>query len=288
MLGKLMIAAMAAAPIAWAVLETRLFRLVTYSLPLLPMGHRDLTILQVSDLHYRRSNKALANFVTSLYQETYDLVLASGDLLGDPHAVDRCAELLNGLKARYGRFFVFGSSDYYAPTFKNYLDYFTGKRRIPTKKNRTEEFRGALGSSGWEELTNRTVTRDFAGLKTQITGLDDPHLNRDDRGLLVRDPSAGLALCLVHDPSPYLDAAKAGYDLIVSGHTHGGQVRIPLIGALVTNSDLPRRYARGISQIDGSRLFVNPGLGNGKFAPFRFLCRPEASVLRLTSVGGAD
>lgn len=265
----------------WGLVEARLFRIVRYELPLLPPGMESLTILQLSDLHFRLSNTPLENFLSSLAEDTYDVVLATGDLLGDPAAVERCADLLNQARARHGRFYVFGSSDYYAPTFKNYLDYFTGKRRIPTKKNRTEEFRKALQASGWEELTNRTVMKDFEGTKTQITGLDDPHLNRDDRTLLKRDPGAQLALCVVHDPSPYREAARAGYDLIISGHTHGGQVRIPFLGAIVTNSDLPRRYARGLSRINGTRLFVNPGLGTGKFAPFRFLCRPEASVLYL-------
>lgn len=282
MLGKLIsVGAAAALPVAWGIIEARLFRLVQYELPILPRGSSELVILQVSDLHLRNSNSALKRFLFSLDSETYDLVLATGDLLGEPPAVELCARLLNGLKARHARFFVFGSSDYYAPTFKNYLDYFTGKRRIPTKKNRTEELRNALTDSGWEDLTNRTAVRDFDGITTQITGLDDPHLNRDDRSLLRRDPAAALALCVVHDPSPYLDAARAGYDLTISGHTHGGQVRLPFLGAVVTNSDLPRRFARGLSDVNGSQLFVNPGLGTGKFAPFRFLCRPEASVLRL-------
>ncbi|MGH9196337.1 MAG: metallophosphoesterase [Acidimicrobiia bacterium] len=283
MLGKLAVAA-AALPVAWGVIEARLFALEHYGLPILPgsKSSSDLTILQVSDLHLRPRSRALAKFIRSLRDSTYDVVLATGDLLGDPSAVELCAELLNSLSARHGRYFVLGSSDYYAPTFKNYLDYFTGKRRIPTKKTRTQEFRDALHKAGWEELTNRTVMRDLGGMTIQITGLDDPHLNRDDRTLLVRDAAADFALCVVHDPSPYLEASRAGFDLIVSGHTHGGQVRLPLIGALVTNSDLPRRYARGLSVIEKSTLFVNPGLGTGKFAPFRFLCRPEASVLHLT------
>ncbi|MGH7425130.1 MAG: metallophosphoesterase, partial [Candidatus Methylomirabilales bacterium] len=84
---------------------------------------------------------------------------------------------------------------------------------------------------------------------------------------------------------PYDAAARAGFDLIVTGHTHGGQVRLPLVGAVVTNSKLPRRYARGLSRIDGAWLQVNPGLGTGKYAPFRFLCPPEASVLELVARG---
>src|SRR5205823_10279384 len=148
--------------------------------------------------------------------------------------------------------------------------------------NRTEDFRRLLVQEGWMDLTNRTIEIKLGSLRTQVTGLDDPHLFRDDRTLLVRDPGADFAVCLVHDPAPYDDAARARYDLIVSGHTHGGQVRFPLVGAVVTNSALPRQLARWDSQVGESCLFVSPGLGTGKFSPFRFLCPPEASVLELT------
>jgi predicted MPP superfamily phosphohydrolase len=90
---------------------------------------------------------------------------------------------------------------------------------------------------------------------------------------------------VVHDPAPYQDAAQAGFDLVVAGHTHGGQIRFPLIGAVVTNSTVPRRLALGASWVGRTLLFVTPGLGTGKFAPYRFLCPPEASVLELVPRG---
>ncbi|MEX0791075.1 MAG: metallophosphoesterase, partial [Actinomycetota bacterium] len=81
--------------------------------------------------------------------------------------------------------------------------------------------------------------------------------------------------------APYADAFKAGYDLAVAGHTHGCQVRFPFVGAVVTNSTLPTSLAKGLSRVGNCWLFVTPGVGTGKFAPFRFLCPPEASVLTL-------
>lgn len=272
-----------AAAIGYGVVEARLHRLRVHTIPALPPGASRLEVLQVSDLHFRSRARRLAEFVESLGERDYDLVLATGDLLGEPAAMEQCADLLNGLKGRLGRYFVFGSSDYFAPIFKNYFDYFRGKRQTGTKRNRTAEFRKLLTSAGWTELTNKTLFTDLNGLRTQITGLDDPYLRREDRSLLVRDPEAQFALCVVHDPAPAEQAAGAGFDLVVGGHTHGGQVRFPLIGAVVTNSHTPRRYARWLSKIDNSWLFVSPGLGTGKYAPFRFLCPPEASVLELVS-----
>jgi predicted MPP superfamily phosphohydrolase len=169
---------------------------------------------------------------------------------------------------------------------KNYLDYFLRRKRIGTRRNPTERLRAGLLDEGWTDLTNLTLFAEIGQMRWQITGLDDPYLRREDRSLLVRSSSAEFALCVVHDPAPYADIARAGFDLVVSGHTHGGQVRLPFLGAVVTNSELPRRYARGLHRIDRTWLFVSPGLGTGKYAPFRFLCPPEASILELSTTPG--
>jgi predicted MPP superfamily phosphohydrolase len=269
------------AAFAYSLIEARLHRVKRYRLNVLPSGAAPLRLLQVSDLHLRTRTRRLARFVESLADVEYDLVLATGDLLGEADAMPKCAEILNGLRGRLGRFFVLGSSDYYAPIFKNYFDYFRGKRRLGTRRNRTAEFIEKLTSTGWTDLDNKNMVIDLNGMKTQMTGLDDPYLHRDDRTLLKREPGVDFAICVTHDPAPYRDAARNDYDLIVGGHTHGGQVRLPLVGALVTNSSLPRGLAKGLHRVDRSWLFVNPGLGTGKYAPFRFLCPPEASVLEL-------
>ncbi|GAC1373656.1 MAG: metallophosphoesterase [Actinomycetota bacterium] len=278
-------AAAGAACVAWGVVEAHRYHVRYHRLAVLPMGAGPVRILQVSDLHLRLSTVRLAAFLSSLKEETFDLVLATGDLLGEPRAVERCARLLGGLQGRWGRYYVLGSSDYYAPRAKNYLDDFTKKRRPSTRANRTQEFLRMLHSEGYRGLTNRTEFLILNGTPTQITGMDDPFLHRDDRTLLHRSPDAAFALCVVHDPAPYLDVAQAGFDLQVSGHTHGGQVRLPGVGALVTNSDLPRHLALGATWIGRTLLWVTPGLGTGKFAPFRFRCPPEASVLELVPRG---
>lgn len=227
----------------------------------------------------------MARFIRSI-DETYDFVFATGDLLGGPESVDLCAVLLNSLKAEVGRYFVLGSSDYYAPRIKNYIDYFLKRRKHGTRRNPTGEFRERLARQGWIELTNAQILGNFDGLAFQITGLDDPYLHRDDRTILLRDPEVDLAMCLAHAPDPYLDASAAGYDLMICGHTHGGQVRLPFIGAVVTNSTIPRAFARGASKIGQMWLFITPGLGTGKYAPFRFMCRPEVSILEIVPRAG--
>jgi predicted MPP superfamily phosphohydrolase len=78
--------------------------------------------------------------------------------------------------------------------------------------------------------------------------------------------------------------AGDGHQLLLAGHTHGGQVRLPGVGAIVTNSDLDRARARGLSRHNASWLHVSAGLGTSPYAPIRLCCRPEASLLTLTPV----
>ena len=94
---------------------------------------------------------------------------------------------------------------------------------------------------------------------------------------------ADVAIGLSHTPEPRLvDAFTAdGFGLVLSGHTHGGQLRVPGIGALVTNCGLPRQQARGLSDWGPMRLHVSAGLGTSPYAPVRFACPPEATVLTL-------
>ena len=267
----------------YGLVEAKRYGISRYTLPVLPPGAHSISILQVSDFHLRLSNRRMIRFLESLAALEHDLVLATGDLLGGQDAADECLRLLNGLKATSARLFVFGSSDYFAPILKNYLDYFAKRRKHGTSRNPTEQFRSGLMSNGWLDMNNANVMLDVNSTHTQITGLDDPYLRRDNRSLLRRDPAAELAILVVHDPAPYSDAFRAGYDITFAGHTHGGQVRLPFIGAVVTNSTLPTELAMGPSQVGSGWLFVTPGVGTGKYAPFRFLCPPEASVINLVA-----
>ena len=118
-----------------------------------------------------------------------------------------------------------------------------------------------------------------------LTGIDDAHLRRD-RYARVAGPVDGFAIGVTHTPQRrVLDAMAAdGHRLLLAGHTHGGQVRLPGVGALVTNCDLERARARGLSTYGDAWLHVSAGLGTSPYAPVRLCCRPEASLLTLTAV----
>jgi predicted MPP superfamily phosphohydrolase len=197
--------------------------------------------------------------------------------------------------------FVMGSNDYYAPTRKNPMRYLSpqrGKQRhmggdpLPTAEL-VEGFR----SAGWLDLNNRRGHLKLAENTLEFVGVDDPHIGRDRYSELARpaDPSADLTVGVMHAPyQRVLDAMSAdGARLLIAGHTHGGQVCVPFYGALVTNCDLDRERAKGVSRwpsygpgFDDSWLHVSAGLGTSPYAPIRFACRPEATLLTLAPKPG--
>jgi predicted MPP superfamily phosphohydrolase len=280
----LVVAAVGAACIAYGVfVERRWYRLAVYRLPILPSHARlPLTVLHLSDLHFVGSDRGKARFLASLPRP--DITVLTGDLLGEPAAVETVTAALGPVRGTAGSYFVLGSNDYFVPRPLSYLAYFR-KRRRPRSRGtpgRSRDLSSQLEADGWTHLKNRRVLDEAPGLRLDVVGLDDPHIERHDLRVAVgRDPEA-FGLALVHSPDPAPELAALGYDLVVCGHTHGGQVRMPFLGALVTNSTIPTGLCMGLVRFGRTLMHVSPGLGTSKFAPFRFLCRPEATLLELT------
>jgi uncharacterized protein len=267
------------------LVERDWYRLRRERVRALEPGQAPLTVLHLSDLHLTVADTRRVAFLERLAAEPVDLVVLTGDMLGEPAALDPVLEALGQFRPRLGAVAVLGSNDYWAPRFRNPLGYFLGpssRRRRSSGRNPWRELVDGLEAQGWTVLSNR---RDRLG-DVELAGMDDPHIRRDDPGVAV--PANGevpprLRLGVVH--SPYRRALDAfernGYGLLLAGHTHGGQVRLPGVGALVTNCDLPRDRVRGLSRWGSSWLHVSAGLGTSKYAPFRFACRPEASLLEV-------
>jgi uncharacterized protein len=281
-------AAAGAACVGYGILVERdWYRLRRERVEALGPGQPPLTVLHLSDLHMTAADTRRLAFLERLAAEPVDLVVLTGDMLGEPAGLDPVLEALGRFRPRVGAVAVLGSNDYFAPRFLNPLAYFAGpssRRRRSAPPNPWRELVQGLEARGWTVLANR---RAQVG-DVEVAGLDDPHIRRDD--LDVPAPPDGearprLRLGVVH--SPYRRALDAfernGYGLVLAGHTHGGQVCLPGVGALVTNCDLPRDQARGLSRWGFSWLHVSAGLGTSKFAPFRFACRPEASLLTVVS-----
>jgi hypothetical protein len=246
-----------------------------------------LRVLHLSDLHLTPGQQRKQRWVAGLAGTDPDLVVVTGDNLAHVDAVPAALTALGPLLDRPGAF-VFGSNDYFGPVLKNPLGYLRRERRhIQGPPLPAAELRDALAGAGWANLNNARATVKAGGRMIELVGVDDPHIRRDRYADVAGpgDPAADLHLGVTHSPEPrVLDAMAAdGLQLILAGHTHGGQVRVPFYGALTTNSELPRRMARGLHRWPGtgSWLHVSAGLGTHPTAPVRFACPPEATILTL-------
>ena len=262
------------------LVERTWYRVLRHRLDILPTGAEPLVVLHLSDLHFLRDDERKARFLGRL--PTADVTIVTGDLLGEPEGVSAVVDAVRAARGRLASWFVLGSNDYYVPRLKNYFAYFLRpRRRRRARPGPARELVAALVADGWEDLTNVRRLVSLDGLEAELLGLDDAHIRRQDLRRAPRRAAERFGLAVMHSPDSAAEAAALGYPLIVAGHTHGGQVRLPLLGALVTNCSLPPRLASGLARIGGSILHTSPGVGTSKYAPFRFWCRPEATYLEL-------
>jgi predicted MPP superfamily phosphohydrolase len=296
------LAAAGAAGIGYAALvERNLFTLRHRSAPVLPAGSEPLRVLHLTDMHLMPGQRRKVEWVRGLAEWEPDLVVNTGDNIAHRDSVATAMRAMEPLFGLPG-VFVMGSNDYFAPRLKNPALYLTTSHRRGLGQSAalpTGELIAGLADAGWVELTNARTRMTVRGLPLEFVGVDDPHLDRDRYDLVVGAAAADAALTIGVTHAPYqrvLDAMTAdGAGLVIAGHTHGGQLCVPFMGALVTNCDLDRKRARGVSRwwpgaggapssaapADAAYLAVTAGLGTSPMAPVRFACRPEATLLTL-------
>jgi uncharacterized protein len=302
----LTVAGLGAAGLAYSVAEAHRYTLRRTQTAVLPAGQPTLRVLHLSDLHLTPRHTGRMAWVSALDALEPDLVVVTGDFLAHQEAVPSVLTALGPLLERPG-LFVLGSNDYFAPAPVKPWRYLTAPSEV-------EEHRGALpwgdlvkglSEAGWTDLSNSRARLAVDGREIDVRGVDDPHISRDRYSDVAGpfDPNADLALGVTH--APYLRVldgmAADGAGLVLAGHTHGGQLAIPGYGAIVTNCDLPPAQAKGLSRhgrpwdgsgdpalggVDGrgAVLHVSAGLGTSPYAPVRFACPPEATLLTLTPI----
>ncbi len=297
-LGKVVGAGAAAgtALTAYALWEARQFTLREVTVPLLPAGHAPLRVLHLSDVHLTPGQTRKQEWVRALADLRPDLVISTGDNLAHRDAVQPVLDAYDGLLDAPG-VFVFGSNDYYEPTMRNPLRYLLpddGERNITAPQLPWPDLQLAFLERGWIDLTNRFGALDVGDTRFAFAGVDDPHLSRDDLAAVAgpADDTADVRVGVTH--APYLRVldqfARDGYDAVIAGHTHGGQVCLPGVGALTTNCDLDNARAKGLHRHPAdsrpgdpgsSWLHVSAGVGTSPYARIRVACRPEATLLTL-------
>ncbi|CAB4546907.1 MAG: metallophosphoesterase [Actinobacteria bacterium] len=276
----------------WGVLvERNRFTVVREELAILAKGSKPIRILHISDLHLAPWQKRKLAWIAKLYELKPDLVVNTGDNLGHRDAIRATLTALAELLKRPG-VFVNGSNDYHSPEVRNPLTYLN-KPSTPSHKERidTAKLTDAFEANGWKNLNNRSSTINVAGNRIGFLGLDDPHDKLADFENLPSQKtelgSQDLIIGVAH--APYLRVIREfgnnGAELVFAGHTHGGQICLPKFGAIITNCDLPRKFAKGLSEhrVGSKAVWLNvcAGLGTSIFAPIRLFCKPEVRLLTL-------
>ncbi|WP_165070159.1 metallophosphoesterase [Marisediminicola senii] len=303
--GLVAAAALGVGAVAWgALVERNSFTVREETLPVLAPGARPLTVLHLSDLHMAPWQAAKQEWVRSLAVLEPDLIVNTGDNLGHADGIDGIEYALEPFRGVPG-VFVNGSNDYFGPQAKNPFTYFSGPSSRPRRPSTldTGRLESFFTDLGWLDLNNTARAMTIRGSNLEFVGVNDPHLGYDrlDRipGALddLRenvgwrdDASASEVVSIGVTHAPYQRVLNSlvtnGADVIFAGHTHGGQVCVPGYGALVTNCDIPREQASGLSLWHHARraayLSVSAGLGTSIYAPVRFACKPEAVLLTLT------
>ena len=287
------VTAAAAAGIGYAaVIERNWFALREFEVPLLPPGTSPLRVLHLSDVHLTPGRKRLMSWIRSLDDLDPDVVVNTGDSIAHPQAIEPFLDALGPLLDRPGAF-VLGSNDLYAPEPHNPAKYLGGpSSRWNHRRKRTdlpwEKLCDDMTAAGWLDLNNQRGRMTVGGIDIALAGVHDAHIKKDRYEQVAgrADQAAYLRLGVMHSPEPrLLDQFIAdGYELLLAGHTHGGQLCLPFYGTLVTNCGIDRERARGLHRYpDGGDawLHVSAGLGTSPWAPVRFACRPEASLLTL-------
>jgi uncharacterized protein len=284
-----------AAGIGYAsVIERNWFALRRYDVPVLPAGSAPLRILHISDIHLTPGRHRLLSWLRSLDALEPDLVVNTGDSIAHPQAVQPLLTALGPLLDRPG-VFVFGSNDLYSPRLKNPLAYLLGPSSGDHDRDTPDlpwrELGASMESAGWFDANNRRGRIKVGEYDIELAGVHDSHIHRDryDEVAGATDRNADVRLGVMHSPEPaILDRfAGDGFDLLLAGHTHGGQVCLPGYGALVTNCGIPTEMVRGLHRYHAASaqaeawLHVSAGLGTAPTSPIRFSCRPEATLLTL-------
>ena len=292
------VAAIGAGVLAYSSLyERNKFGVRHEAIDVLEPGASSIQVLHLSDIHLAPWQKRKVEWIRSLASLCPDLVVVTGDSLGHAKSVPALTHALSVFQGTTG-VFVHGSNDYFAPRMPNPFTYLfrPSKPDRDGKRIDTEGLDALYASLGWLDLNNASARVSVDGASVLFTGTDDPHLDLDrldfvaesvDEALGHSNQPVAVIVGVTHAPyRRILDALTTlGAAVIFAGHTHGGQVCVPGIGALTTNSDLPRALARGMNvwnRFDRNAfLNVSAGIGTSIFAPVRFACPPEAVLVTL-------
>jgi predicted MPP superfamily phosphohydrolase len=237
----------------------------------LPAALDGLRIVHLSDLHL--SDRLTIDYfhcVAKLVRKLdADLIVVSGDICDNDACVSWLAKIFAGVQARYGNYFVLGNHDLRLSSLRLVRD--------------------ALDDARFIDVGGKCVFAMIERERVLIAGNERPwiKLPADFESTLQREmPRASFRLLVSHSPDQFAWAQQHGFDLVLAGHTHGGQVCFPLIGPVVCPSRFNVRYASGVFH-EGKTL-MHVSRGSGSLFPLRLNCQPEIAVVVLTQARAVE
>ncbi|WP_010649599.1 metallophosphoesterase [Oceanobacillus massiliensis] len=226
-------------------------------------------IIQLSDTHigFQYSLTQFKELTDKINSLEPDLIVFTGDLVDEPNNFNwdsNIVDILQSMKAPYGKYWIYGNHDHGGYG--------------------TEVVRDVMEESGFQLLQNSHATIEKNSSHMILAGIDDVMLGKPDLESTLQNTNPDLfTILLAHEPDYADHAAGFPVDVQLSGHSHGGQVRLPFIGHLYTPA-FAEKYVQGKYDLEseGLTLYVNSGIGTTRL-PYRFLCRPELHMYTLHS-----
>ncbi|MDD5218188.1 MAG: metallophosphoesterase, partial [Candidatus Omnitrophica bacterium] len=265
--------------------ETMKFELNRHRITVRKKLPRPIRILHLSDTHFAGDEPVLARFFDRLSREEMDFVFISGDIIDCDAGMFSCLENLKKLKPACGFFAVFGNHDYYDFHILDTIIHNFPGQALPKTMNHVDLLSEELQTIGVKVLRNETAEVSVEGVPVLIHGLDNPTTGHANIRKTMRQFDQGkVNFLLTHLVDVFLDIGENEIDVSFSGHSHGGQFRLPLVGPLMTHTALGKRYASGIWNIQGAVCCISRGLSSSRFFRVRLLCPPEAILLTVHGI----
>ncbi|MSR77987.1 MAG: hypothetical protein EXS63_07180 [Candidatus Omnitrophica bacterium] len=273
----------AAAVYGWSRwVEPRWFQINHHQILVEKTLHKPLRILHLSDIHFAEHNPHLFRFFDRLGQEEVDLIFVTGDIIDLDEGIDRCIYNLKKLRPAQGIYAVMGNHDHYRYEVRDtIMGNFFGEPH-PATTNDVKRLVRELQTMGVHVLTNESQTIEYHGTSLRIHGVDDPTTGKADVEAVRKNLMPGkMNLLLTHSVDALAAFEEGEIDVSFSGHSHGGQIRFPWIGAIFKHTRMGRHYVDGIKKLKGTHCAISRGIHAGRSIRNRLLCPPEAILLEI-------